>query len=81
MAYEMQRPTTEAEAIQIIDDGIRVIWHQIEAYRGVRKRGWKGEFIDHLQVEINHSLAWLADRYPKLATAESGEPVSNGDRK
>lgn len=65
MDYEMKRPTTEAEAIEIIDSALRVIWGQIEHYRGQRKRAWNGAFVDHLRVEVNYSLAWLADRYPK----------------
>lgn len=68
--YEMNRPTTEAEAIEIIDTGMRVIWGQIEYYRGDKKKAWNGDYIDHCRIEINHSLAWLADRYPKLAPLE-----------
>jgi hypothetical protein len=65
MQYDMRRPTTEAEAIAIIDDAQRVIWEQIEFYRGVRKRGWNGEFVDHLRKEATHAIAFLADRHPK----------------
>jgi hypothetical protein len=63
--YEMNRPTTESEAIEIIDSALRVIWSQIEFYQGAKRKAWNGYFIDHLRIETNHSLAWLADRYPK----------------
>lgn len=64
MKYEMRRPTTEAEAIEIIDEAMRVIYGHVEYYRGVRKKSWNGEFVDHLRTEANHALAWLADRHP-----------------
>lgn len=67
MDYEMKRPNTEAEAIEIIDSALRVIWGQIEYYRGDRKKAWKGEYVDHLRTEANHSIAWLADRYQMAA--------------
>jgi len=65
MKYEMRRPNTEAEAIEIIDSALRVIYGQIEVYRGVRKKAWNGDFVDHLRIEDNHALAWLSDRYPQ----------------
>jgi hypothetical protein len=71
MQYEMKRPTTEAEAIEIIDGALRVIYGQIEVYRGVKRKAWNGDFIDHLKIEATHSLAWLADRYPKRSPQES----------
>lgn len=71
MQYEMKRPATEAEAIEIIDGALRVIWGQIEVYRGVKKKAWNGDFVTHCRVEANHALAWLADRYPKqISTGE-----------
>lgn len=65
----MRRPASEAEAIAIIEEAQGVLWQQIEFYRGERKRGWNGEFVDHLKKEATHALAWLADRYPKTAAA------------
>lgn len=65
MQYEMRRPTTEAEAIDIIASAMRVIYGQIEVYRGTKKKAWNGEYVDHLQQEATHALAWLADRYPQ----------------
>lgn len=73
MKYEMRRPTTEAEAIEIIDGALRVIYGQIEVYRGVKKKAWTGDFVDHLRIEANHALAWLSDRYPRLS--DPGRPV------
>lgn len=67
MIYEMRRPSSEAEAIEIIDAALRVIYGQIEVHRGVKKRAWNGEYVDHVRIEANHALAWLADRYPKIA--------------
>lgn len=63
----MKRPKTEAEAIEIIDSALRVIYGQIEFYRGDRKKSWNGDYVTHLRIEANHSIAWLADRYPKPA--------------
>jgi hypothetical protein len=60
-----------------------VIYEQIEVYRGVRTKAWNGDFVDHLRIEANHSLAWLADRCPKLVPpmilAEGLSAVPNGD--
>lgn len=79
MQYEMARPTTEAEAVEIISAALLVIYGQIEVYRGDRKKAWNGEFVDHCRNEAIHSLAWLADRYPKLLvepTATLPEPIA-----
>lgn len=65
MQYEMKRPTTEAEAVEIISSALNVIYGQIEVYRGVRKKAWDGSFVDHLRTEAVGALAWLADKYPK----------------
>lgn len=65
MQYEMKRPNDTAEAIEIIDGALRVIYGQIEVYRGVKKKAWKGDFVDHCRNEAVHALAWLADRNPK----------------
>lgn len=65
MKYEMKRPTTEAEAIEIIEGAVQVIYGQIEVYRGVKRKAWNGDFVDHCRTEAIHALAWLADRYPK----------------
>lgn len=73
MKYEMRRPATEAEAIEIIDGAMRVIYGQIEVYRGVKRKAWNGDFVDHCRIEANHALAWLADRYPKVLRDHSEE--------
>lgn len=65
MKYEIRRPNSEAEAIEIIDGCLRVIYGQIEVHRGVKRKAWNGDYVDHCRVEANHALAWLADRYPK----------------
>jgi hypothetical protein len=62
----MKRPTTESEAVEIIDGCLRVIYGQIEVYRGDKKKAWSGDFVDHCKIEATHALAWLADRHPKL---------------
>jgi hypothetical protein len=61
----MRRPTTEAEAIEIIEAAMYVMWGQIEYERGSRRRSWNGAFVDHCKNEMTHALAWLADRYPR----------------
>lgn len=66
MQYEMRRPNTESEAVEIIDAAMHVIYGQIEYYRGDKKKAWNGDFVTHCQKEATHAIAWLADRYPKL---------------
>lgn len=66
MKYEMRIPLTEEEAIEIIDGCLRVIYGQIEVYRGVKQKSWNGGFVDHCKIEANRALAWLADRLPKV---------------
>ena len=80
MKYHIKRPTTEAEAIEIIDGALRVIWGQIEVYRGVKKKAWNGDFVDHLRIEANHALAWLADRYPKTLAQVSQTKSTEGEK-
>lgn len=73
MKYEIRRPNSEAEATEIIDGCLRVIYGQIEVYRGVKRKAWSGDFVDHCRDEAIHSLAWLADRHPKLLDNHSDE--------
>lgn len=65
MKYEIRRPDSEAEAIEIIGGCLQVIYGQVEVYRGIKRKAWNGDFVDHCRTEAIHSLAWLADRYPK----------------
>ncbi len=65
MQYEIRRPNSEAEAIEIIVNCLRVIYDQIEVHRGVKRKAWNGDYVDHCRVEANHALAWLAYCYPK----------------
>lgn len=63
--YEVRRPTTEAEAVWILEDAVAVLHEQIEFYRGIRKRAWNGSFVDNAKAEATGALAWLADRFPR----------------
>lgn len=67
MQYEMRRPATEAEAIDILESAVRVLHEQIEFHRGYRKKAWNGDYVDHIKTEATHALAWLADRHPKVS--------------
>ena len=60
MQYKMKHPATEAEAIDIINSAVSVLYNQIEYYRGDRKRSWNGDFVDHVKTEAIHALGWLA---------------------
>ena len=58
---EIRRPVSESQAVEIIGNSLRVIFGQIEYYRGIRKKAWNGEFVDHVKREAEISLQWLRD--------------------
>jgi hypothetical protein len=59
MEYELRHPKTEAEAIEIIESALHVIYGQIEHYRGERKKAWNGDYVTHLRKEAQHAIDWI----------------------
>lgn len=59
MEYEIIRPTSEREAIEIVQRAMSVLFGQIEFHRGHRKKAWNGEFVDHQYEQAKAAIEWL----------------------